>query len=139
MKFSQISTNNTPSANDYAVGVSAASVDQKSTWASILGLRTWMPDYATKSGTNLWASGYSTTITTKGFVAIYVNAYAVGSYSNSVTVNGVDILRTYNEASGNTFGIMSGVLPVNVGDVVAVSNLGTFNAKVCNFIAGRLV
>jgi hypothetical protein len=140
MKFSQITTNNTPSASDYAVGVSAGAVDQKSTWASILGSLAWMPDYANKSATNLWASGYTTTIATKGFVAIYVNAYAALSYGNAVTVNGVEILKTYNEVpSGSATAVISNIIPVNAGDVVAVTNAGSFNAKICNFVPGRLV
>lgn len=88
-KFSQVPTNATPSISDFALGVSAAAVDQKSTWAVIAALlsgnltansiNSSKIDWAAATGKIWWEELGRTTLTPAGD-ALTISSLAARKY-----------------------------------------------------------
>lgn len=102
----------------------------------------WMPDYATKETTNRWNGVTSWTVDRTGFVYLYLFAYVTGTLTtqNNLTINGVLVAEQTIEQAGSNGakpGVITGIFPVKVGDVVSYGTNGSINTKFCGFIAGR--
>lgn len=108
-------------------------------------MKRWVPDYANRSNTNLWANSTTTTITDFGFVTCVVNSYKVNTNSRTyIYANGKEMAVDAAEARGPNSAVVSGaslVLPVSPGDVIScgMTDGGGYNIKNCYFMPGKWV
>lgn len=105
-------------------------------------MKRWVPDYASKSSTNLWSSGTSATASQTGFVYYEANYWASNSQTVSIRINNkvVDKAVGLKDLNNNYAAIVAGTLPVTAGDVISISKGSmTANSKGLYFIPGKWV